>query len=44
MCIVILCFPEDDFINFEINLNLIKPFYHMTKKSRQKLKYLRKQK
>ena len=30
-----------DVINFEINLIfLIKPFFYMTKKSRQKLKYL----
>ena len=32
-------------MNFEINLIfLIKPFFNMTKKSRQKLKYLEKEK
>ena len=37
----IVCFPGCDVINFEINLiSLIKPFFYMTKKSRQKFKYL----
>ena len=41
MCIVIVCYPGYDVINFEINLIfLIKPFLYMTKKSRQELKYL----
>ena len=41
MCIVIVCFLVFDVINFKINLIfLIKPFFYMTKKSRQKLKYL----
>ena len=36
----IVCFPGCDVINFEINLIfLIKPFFYMTKKSRQKFKY-----
>ena len=36
-------FPCCDVINFETNLIfLIKPFFFMTKKSRQKFKYLRK--
>ena len=41
MCITIVCEPRCDVIKFEINLIfLIKPFCYMTKKSRQKLKYL----
>ena len=41
MCIVIICFPRCDAMNFEINLiSLIKPFFYVTKKSRQKLIYL----
>ena len=41
MCVVIVCFPGWDVINFEINLIfLIKTFWYMTKKSRQKRKYL----
>ena len=41
MCIAIACEPGSDAINFEINLIfLIKPFYDMTKNSRQKFKYL----
>ena len=40
-CIKIVCWPCCDFIKFEINLIfLIRPFWYMTKKSRQKLKYL----
>ena len=38
MCIEIACFPGCVVINFEINLIfLIKPFFYMTKKSRQNL-------
>ena len=45
MCIIIVCYPGCDAIKFEINLIfLIKPFYYMTKKSRQKPKYLEKAK
>ena len=45
MCIVIVCEPSRDVINFEINLIfLIKPFSYMTNKSRQKLKYLENEK
>ena len=45
MCIAIVCFPGCDIIGFEINLIfLIKPFLYMTKKSRQKFKYLEKEK
>ena len=41
MCIAIVCFPICDVINFEINLIfVIKPFFCMTKTSRQKFKYL----
>ena len=40
MCIAIVCFPSCDVINVEINLIfLIKPFFYMTEKSRQKFKY-----
>ena len=40
-CITIVCQPGCDVIKFEINLIfLIKPFRYMTKKSRQKYKYL----
>ena len=45
MCIAIICYPGWDVINFEINLIfLIKQFFYMTKKSRQKVKYLEKEK
>ena len=42
MCIVIVCFPDCDAINFEIILSfLIKPFSYMTKKEpARKFKYL----
>ena len=41
MCIVIVCKPGCDVIGFEISLIfLIKQFSYMTKKSRQKIKYL----
>ena len=41
MCIVIACFPGRDVMNFEINLNfLIKPFFYIIKKWRQKYKHL----
>ena len=40
MCIAIVCFPGCDVIYVEINLIfLIKPFFYMTEKSRQKFKY-----
>ena len=40
-----ICKPDCDVIKFEINLIfLTKPFYYMTQKSRQKLKYLEKEK
>ena len=42
MCIVIVFLPDCDVINFEINfIFLIKPFFYMTKKSRQNLNILR---
>ena len=45
MCIAIICYPGWDVINFEINLIfLIKQLFYMTKKSRQKVKYLEKEK
>ena len=41
VCTAIVCFPGCDVINFEINLILlIKPFFYLTQKSRQKFKYL----
>ena len=43
MCMVIICFPLCDFMNFEIRFSfLIKPFSYITKKSRQKFEYLEK--
>ena len=44
ICVLFICvvvyFPGCDVINLEINLIfLIKPFFYMTKKSRQKFKY-----
>ena len=45
MCISIVCFPCCDVVSFEINfIFLIKPFSYMTKKSRQKFKYLENEK
>ena len=45
MHIEIVCYPGSDVINFEINLIfLIKALLYMTKMSRQKLKYLEKEK
>ena len=42
MCIAIVCETGSDVINFEINLIfIIKSFFYMFKKSRQKLKYLK---
>ena len=41
MCIAIVCFPGCGIISFENNIIfLIKPFFYMTKKSRQKFEYL----
>ena len=41
MCVVVICFPGCDVINLEINLIfLIKPFFFMSKISRQKFKDL----
>ena len=41
MCVAIVCFPGCEVINFEITLIfLIKPFFYLAKKSRQKFKYL----
>ena len=45
MCIAIACFIGCDVINFEIKLIfLIQPFLHVTKKPRQKFKYLENEK
>ena len=45
MYITIVCLPSCDVIKFEINLVFfIKPFCYMTKKSKQKLKYLENEK
>ena len=44
MCTTILFFPGRDLISFEINIAfLIKPSFYMTKKLKQKLKYLEKE-
>ena len=41
MCVTIVCKQDCDIINFEINLIfLVKSFFYMTTKSRQKPKYL----
>ena len=41
----VICFPDCDVINFEINLIFrIKSFFYKTKKSRQKSKYLENEK
>ena len=41
----VICFPNCDVINFEINLTfLIKSFFYKTTKSRQKSKYLENEK
>ena len=45
MYIAIDCKPSCDVMNFEINLTfLIKPFFYMTRKLRQKFKYLKNKK
>ena len=45
MCIVFICFPGCDVINFEINhIILIKPFFCMAIKSRQNFKFLENEK
>ena len=45
ICIAAVCEPGQDVINFEINLTfLIKPFFYMTKKSKQIFKYLENEK
>ena len=45
MCIVIVFYPGCDVINFEINLiSLIKPFFCMNNKSKQKFTYLKNKK
>ena len=45
ICITTACFPGCDPENFEINvIFLIKPFFYMTKKSRQNFKYLENEK
>ena len=45
MCITIVCYPNCDVIDFEICLTLfIKPFFHITKNSAQKFKYVKNKK
>ena len=45
ICIAIICLPVCDVIGFEIKLSfLIDPFLYMSKKSRQKSKYLENEK
>ena len=45
MCVLHLFIRSFYVINFEINhISLIKPFFYMIKKSRQKFKYLEKKK
>ena len=42
MCIVIICFPVYDVINFENNLSfLIEPLFYMNKKSGQRFEQLK---
>ena len=42
MCIVSVFYLVGDVINFEIYLSfMIKPFFYVTKNSKQKLKYLK---
>ena len=44
MCTTILFFPGRDLTSFEINIAfLVKPSFYMTKKLKQKLKYLEKE-
>ena len=45
MCVVLICYPVCDAINFEIyNSFFINPFFNLIKKSRRKCKYLKKEK
>ena len=44
MCITNICLPGCDVMNFEINIFLIRPFFCITKKSGQNLKYLKNEK
>ena len=45
ICIVIICWPVCDVINFEINHSfLIQPFFYVTNSSGQKCKYLKNEK
>ena len=45
MCIIIVCYPRCDVRHFGINLIFqIELLFYMTKKSRQKLKYLENEK
>ena len=44
MCIAIVCFPDCDIINFEINIISVIKFLYMTKKSRKKIEYLENEK
>ena len=45
LCIAFVCFSGCDVITFEINLiSLTKPFFYLTKKSRQNFKYLENEK
>ena len=44
-CVVIICCSVYDTINFEINLSLLnKPFFYITKNSKQKCKYFKNRK
>ena len=45
MCCNFICLPVCDVMNFEINFSfLIRPFFYMSEKSRQKFKYLKNKK
>ena len=44
MCIVIICCPDSDTINFEINDSYLIKLFYITKKSGQKWKYLKNKK
>ena len=45
MCVAIVYYPGSDVTNFKTKLIfLIKPFFYMTKKSRQKFEYIENEK
>ena len=45
MCVAVVCFSGCDVVNLEIKLiYLIKPFFYLSKKLREKLKYMENEK